>query len=332
MAASESQPARTRIGLALSGGGVRGLVHLGVLRAFEEHGLPVDFLVGTSMGGLIAGAYGAGVPLDDIIAFAVKTKVLDFASPDRSWRALFDQRKLGPKLAELLGSSDITFEDLRIRAAVTAVDLETGDLVILDKGPLIPALLATAALPLFFAPVRHDGRWLVDGGVLNNVPFDVCRCYGADRVLAVTIAPLREFELEPGPGHHRSRGLSLGGLLRLGHEGHDWRLPFLIAEAGIGRTQELINSTRMELCPPDMVLEVALPGIGMLSTDGSEAAVEAGYRAAQERLGELQALAAPLPPPWRRRWRALRHRARLAWRVLRGPDHLLYPEPREVVD
>ena len=126
MAASESQPARTRIGLALSGGGVRGLVHLGVLRAFEEHGLPVDFLVGTSMGGLIAGAYGAGVPLDDIIAFAVKTKVLDFASPTRSWRALFDQRKTRPQARPSYWEAATSRRDLpHPRGCDRGDDLET---------------------------------------------------------------------------------------------------------------------------------------------------------------------------------------------------------------
>lgn len=318
-----------RLGLALSGGGVRGLVHLGVLRALEENGLPVDFLAGASMGGLIAGAYGAGIPLDDIIAFAIGTRVLDFASPDRSWHALFDQRKLGPKLAELLGNSKITFEDLRTPVAMTAVDLETGELVVLDSGPLIPAMLATAALPLFFAPVRHDGRWLVDGGVLNNIPFDVTRRYRVDRVLAIAIPPNREFELDARPGHQRSRGLSLGGLLRLGGEGHDWRVPFMIAEVGISITQQLANRTRMDLCPPDLLLEVPLPGVGMFSTDGSRTAIDAGYRVAQAHLPELKALAAPLPPPWRRHWRCFRHRAHLAWRILRGPAYPTFPEVRD---
>jgi NTE family protein len=281
------------------------------------------------MGGLIAGAYGAGVPLDDITAFAVGTRVLDFASPDRSWRALFDQRKLAPKLAELLGGDELTFEELSIPVAVTAVDLETGELVILDQGPLIPALLATAALPLFFAPVHHQGRWLVDGGVLNNVPFDVARRYDVDRVLAVAITPNQQFELTPNPGHQRSRGLSLGGLLRLNIEGHDWRLPFMIAEAGISLTQQLVNRTRMDVCPPDMLLEVSLPGVGMLSTDGSRAAVDAGYHTALAHLDALKALAAPISPAWHARWRCFRHRARLAWRILHGPAYPMFPEVGE---
>ena len=292
---SQRSPHGARVGLALSGGGFRGLVHLGVLRAFEENGLPIDFLAGTSMGGLIAGAYGAGIPLDDIIDFAVSVRVLDFASPDHSRHALFDQRKLAPKFAALLGDENITFEDLKIPVALTAVDLETGELVILDKGPLLPALLATSALPLAFAPVRHDGRWLVDGGILNNVPFDVARRYGVDRVLAVAIAPPNDFELALPPDTPRSHSLSLAGLFRLGIEAHDWHLPFQVAEASVGLTQQLANRTRMELCPPDMLLEVAVPGVGLLSTGGSQSAVDAGYRAAMAHLAELKALARRCP-------------------------------------
>lgn len=320
-------PRTPRIGLALSGGGIRGLVHLGVLRTFEEAGLPIDFLAGTSMGGLVAGAYGAGVPLDDIIAFALKTKILDVASPDRSRHAIFDQRKMMPMFAGLLGGETITFEDLRIPVALTAVDLQSGDLVVLDRGPLLPAMMATAALPLFFAPVRHEGRWLIDGGVLNNIPFDIARRHDVDRVLAVSVMPHSGFALDPNPGTQRSRGLSIGGLLRFGGNGADWHTPFLVAETGINLTQQLINRTRMDLCPPDMLLEVALPGVGMLSTNGSQIAIEAGYRTAQERLDELKALAAPLPPAWRERWRRFRRRVQIAWRVLRGPAYPLYPEP-----
>jgi len=320
-------PRTPRIGLALSGGGIRGLIHLGVLRTFEEAGLPIDFLAGTSMGGLVTGAYGAGIPLDDIVTFALKTRILDVASPDRSRHAIFDQRKMIPMFARLLGSETITFEDLRIPVALTAVDLQSGELVILDRGPLLPAMMATAALPLFFAPVRHEGRWLVDGGILNNLPFDIARRHDVDRVLAVSVAPHTGFALDPKPGTPRSRGLSIGRLLRFGGDGADWHTPFLVAETGINLIQQLINRTRMDLCPPDMLLEVTLPGVGMLSTDGSRAAIDAGYRAAQEHLDELKALAAPLPPAWRKLWRRFRHRAQIAWRVLRGPAYPQFPEP-----
>ena len=318
-----------RIGLALSGGGFRGLVHLGVMRAIEENGLPIDFLAGTSMGGLIAGAYGAGVPLDDIIAFAINTKILDVASPDRSRHAIFDQRKMVPLFAKLLGNDKITFEELRIPVALTAVDLQTGELVVLDKGPLLPAMMATAALPLMFAPVQHNGRWLIDGGILNNVPFDIARSHGVDRVLAVSIEPHRDFVLEPPPGAQHSRGLSIGGLLRFGGDVAHWHTPFLIAETGINLTQQRINHTRMDLCPPDMLLEVSLPGVGMLSADGGRIAIDAGYYAALAHIDELKALAAPPPPAWRERWRCFSHRARLAWRILRGPAYPMYPEARD---
>ncbi|MGC9467645.1 MAG: patatin-like phospholipase family protein [Anaerolineae bacterium] len=321
-ARSRSEPA---IGLALSGGGIRGLAHLGVLQVLEEQGLPIGAMAGTSMGGLIAGAYAAGVSLSDLRAFAVKTRILDLASPDRTWHGFFDHRKLRTLLIDLLGSESLTFEDLRVPVAVTATDIETGQLVILDAGPLIPALMATAALPIFFAPVRHQERWLVDGGIVNNLPVDVVRHLGADRVLGVTIAPSTHFDLEPRPKETRTRGLSLQGLLQFGNRARDWRLPFLIAETSLGWTQELINQTRMELCPPDLLLRIRLPNIGILSTDGSEDAIKSGYEAAMAQQEALRALSEPLPPQWQRRCQSLWRRLRLSWRILREGRQPLYP-------
>lgn len=245
------------LGLALSGGGMRGLAHLGVLKALGEQEIQLQSIAGTSMGSLIAGAYAAGVPIDDLIAFGRKIGIIDVAAPDRSWRGIFSQKKLSALLADLLGSDRLTFEDLTIPTAVIATDVETGDMVILNQGPLIPALMASSALPLFFAPVHHQGRWLIDGGVLNNLPVDVIRRLGADRVIGVEI-PLRvDLEVETEPA--TTTRPSLRGLLNLRQLPGDWRRPFLIAEAGMGMTQRLINQTRYELCPPDLILTVTLP-------------------------------------------------------------------------
>ncbi len=315
---------RRRLGIALCGGGIRGLAHIGVLRLLEEENIAVDAISGTSMGGLIAGAIGAGIPLDELAAFAVDTKIVDLASPDRTWRGFFDHRKMRSLLADLLGSDDLRFEDLAIPVSVVAADLETGELVILDSGHLIPALLATSALPLLFAPVRWQGRWLVDGGVLNNLPVDIVRQMGADVVIGVDIPPTTGFDLEVDPEFIRSRGPSLRRLFRFGGQ-LEWRLPFLIAETSIGMTQRLINRTRLEICPPDLLLQVQLPSIGVLSTDGSGDAIEAGYRAALSRVNDLRRVGTQPKGEWRSRLRRVRRRWGLAWRILRGPDYPLYP-------
>jgi NTE family protein len=310
-----------KIGVALSGGGVRGFAHLGVLQVLEEADIPVQAIAGTSMGGLVAGLYAAGVPLQALIDFANKVGIMDLASPDERWRGLFDHDKMAPMLANLLGDPEITFEDLDIPAAVVAADVERRELVLLREGPLLPALLATAAFPLVFTPVYHQGRWLVDGGVANNFPVDVVRHMGADRVLGVNVPPSVRLGLDR---ETHNTVLSVRALSLLTHRTREWQLPFLIADACVGISIDAINRTRLALCPPDLLLEVHLPNVGIFSTNKNGEAIAAGYRLAREHWADLVALRSrPLPPRWQRRLASIWRRARLAWAVFREPDQLL---------
>jgi NTE family protein len=315
-----------KIGVVLGGGGVRGFAHLGVLQVMEEVGVPVDLIAGTSMGGIVAGLYAAGVPLREIAASATKTGIMDLASADRAWRGLFNHRKMAALLAELLGRQDVSFEDLRIPAAVVAADVETSEVVVLDKGPLIPALIATSAVPLLFSPVLHQGRWLVDGGTLNNLPVDIARRMGADRVLAVSVPPRLTLPLEE---REEERGLSARGLLFFSSRTRDWRLPFLIAEASLGMTEELVDRMRLAYHPPDLFLEVDLPNVGLLDADSNAKIIKAGREAATRRLTELLALKTEPPPAMRQRpFAGAAQRLRRAWAVLREGEDPSYPEGR----
>lgn len=276
-----------KIGIALSGGGVRGLAHLGVLQVLEETQIPIHMLAGTSMGGLVAGLYAAGVPLADLIAFARKAGIMDLASPDRAWRGLFGHGKMARILASLLGNPDIAFEDLDIPTAVVAADVETGEQVVLDRGPLIPALMATSAFPIVFAPVRHQGRWLVDGGMVNNLPVDIVRHMGADQVLGVCTPPSVKLDLKQEP---RKKGLSPRGLYLLNNHTRDWKLPFLIAEISVGISAQVANRARLVAYPPDLMIEIRLPNVGVFASNGNQGIIETGRRAAMEHLEELVAL------------------------------------------
>jgi predicted acylesterase/phospholipase RssA len=313
---------RAKIGVAFGGGGVRGLAHLGVLQALEEAQIPVDAIAGASAGGLVAGLYATGMPLSEIIAFGKNLDIMDFASLDPAWRGLFNHDKMTALLARLLGSAEVTFEDLKIPAAVTAVDVEKGELVVLDRGPLIPALAATSSFPIVFSPIHHQGRWLIDGGALNNLPVDIVRRMGADRVLGVTVPPSVQISLEERPS---KRGLSLRNLFSSRNGTRDWKQPLLIAEASSVTTTSLLTHTRLRLYPVDILIEVALPHVGLFLTNQNAEIIDAGYQAAKGRLSELVALKdTPLPPNWLRRLKRLAWRLRLAWRVCREPDHLLY--------
>ncbi len=180
---------RPKVGLALSGGGARGLAHIGVLKVLEREGIPVDFLAGTSMGGVIAAGYAAGFDAGYLEREALRMGrlrnligLLDRSLPKLG---LFEGQKVQRYLAKHLGG--ITFDELVIPLALVAVDLETGEEVVLRDGRVVDAVRATISLPGVFAPFRLDGRLLVDGGVLNNLPADVVREMGAEVVIAVDV-------------------------------------------------------------------------------------------------------------------------------------------------
>jgi len=322
---------RPRIGVALSGGGVRGLAHLGVLEVLEEAHIPVDFIAGTSMGGIVAGLYAAGVPLHKTIEFTKHVGLMDIASRGPGLRGLFGHAKIAQLLAELLGGEDVTFADLRIPTAVLAADLETGELVILNQGPLIPALLATSAFPVMLSPVYHQRRWLVDGGVLNNFPVDLVRQMGADRVLGVDTPPSVHLNIrarEEKVGEKTGRFHLSPRALFSSFTPHtpDWKLPLLIAETAVGFTAKLVNKTRLSLNPPDVLLTVNLPNVGTFSTGKNAEAIEEGRRVARKVLPELRQMRdRPLPSATQRRWRDFVRRLRRAWKAYHSPDYTLYP-------
>ena len=180
---------RPRIGMVLSGGGARGLAHIGVLKVLEHEGVPIDLLTGTSMGGLIAAGYAAGLTPEQMEQEALRMgRLRNLASlVDRRMprTGLFAGKRVQEYLTQLFG--DTTFPDLRVPLAVVAVDLVQGEEVVLQEGPIVEAIRATVSLPGVFAPLHLDGRLLVDGGVLNNLPVDVARQMGADVTIAVNV-------------------------------------------------------------------------------------------------------------------------------------------------
>ncbi len=183
-------PNQPTIGLAL-GGGIRGLAHIGVLRVLENEGIAVDLLAGSSMGAVVGAGYAAGLCVDYL-----EQEALRMASR-RNWIGLVDRSLPTTPLgllegtraeryfAERLGHRD--FSDLAIPLAVVAADLDTGEEVIIDSGPVASALRASTSLPGIFAPARFNGSLLVDGAVLNPVPADVVRRMGAEIVIAVDV-------------------------------------------------------------------------------------------------------------------------------------------------
>lgn len=315
-----------KMGLALSGGGIRGLAHLGVLEVLDQAHIPVDYIAATSMGALLGGVYAAGVPLSDLIAFVSRIGIMDFASPSQEWRGLFGHAKMQKLLADLMGSETLTFEDLKIPLTVVSADVESGEMVLLNRGPLIPAMMASAAFPLIFSPVRHFDRWLVDGGVVNNYPVDIVRQMGAERVIGVNTPPSVQLNIPNGNNHHGRRRLSPQMLLSLVNYAPDWKLPMLIAETSVQMTTNIVNARRADLCPPDIQLDINLPNVGTFSSDKNSDIIDIGRKAAMARLSDLMLLyLKPQPPRWKQRWIAFFKRLRRAWAVLHEPDWPIFP-------
>jgi NTE family protein len=230
-AAGQNEPAqnqsRPRVGLVLSGGGARGISHIGVIKVLEEMRVPVDFITGTSMGAIVGGLYAAGMSPDDLEklvtgidwdnAFTDRPAVDELAfrrkqdsqrykiDVDLGYRdgkfampkGMIQGQNLNVLLKTLLlHTADVKdFDNLRIPFRAVAADIETGDQVILQSGDLAQAIRASMSIPGVFAPVEIGGRMLVDGGIANNLPADIARQMGADIIIAVDIGtPLRSRE------------------------------------------------------------------------------------------------------------------------------------------
>ena len=291
VAAPSRDAARPRIGLALGGGAARGLAHIGVLQWLEEHRIPVDVIAGTSIGGLLGAGYAMGMSPAELREL-MRTTDWDLMflvdSPFRyktfrrkqEARAFPVQIDLGLKGGLTLPSAlnpgqqlqllldrlaapyyDIaSYDELPIRFRCVATDLERAELVVLGAGSLSRALRATMAVPGLLTPVELDGRLLVDGGTLNNVPADVVRSLGADVVIAVNV----------GSSNYRAP-----------------RPRSLFAVMAKAVDTMMIGGVRAALRSADVVVTPPLAGYTGLEFRQSDAIADLGYREAESMRAEL---------------------------------------------
>ncbi len=285
---------RPPIGVAFGGGSARGIAHVGVIRWFEEHRIPIDVAAGTSMGGLIGGSFATGMDadeLDEMITTLDWDKLFGASSFEfKNIRRKADARDFpsrlefglkrgivpptslnnGEQVDLLLGRVaapyyDIaTFDELPTPFRAVAVDLITASEVVLDRGSLSSAMRATMSLPLIFPPVDLDGHLLVDGGAMNNVPANVVRRMGAERVVAVNVGDLTDRE-----------GVNTT----------------LLGLAGATLDSMMRASTRKAIEEADIVINVPVTEFGSLDWRRSRELVEEGYNAAESMRDELLPLA-----------------------------------------
>jgi NTE family protein len=285
---------RRTVGVAFGGGSARGLAHVGVIRWLEEHRIPIDAAAGTSMGGLIGGAFATGMDARELDAFvtsidwdelfgasAFKYKNVRRKADARAYpsRLEFGLRggivpptalNSGEAVELLIGRItapyfDVeSFDDLPTPFRTVAVDLLSAQPLVMRSGSLADAMRATMSLPLIFPPVDSNGRLLVDGGMMNNVPADVVKAMGADRVVAINVGQLADRE---------SVNLTMFG----------------VASETIDAMMRA--STRRALESADVVVNVPLAKYGSLDWRRAPDLIAEGYRAAEAMRDRLLPLA-----------------------------------------
>jgi NTE family protein len=213
-----------KVGVVLSGGGAKGIAHIGVLKALEENEIPIDYLTGTSMGGIVGGCYAAGMSPAEIEEIFLSDKFLNWVNGtgEKGFNYYYHQNELNPSFLSLNLALDSTlnvhfqsslasdavlnfalaeymaqasaisknnFDSLFVPLRVVASDIFTQNEVILKSGSLSDALRATQTVPFFYTPIRIDGKYLFDGGVYNNFPVDVAqRDFQPDVIIGVNVS------------------------------------------------------------------------------------------------------------------------------------------------
>lgn len=158
----------SEIGLALSGGGIRGVAHLGLIKALEENNIKIKALSGTSAGSIISAFYAYGYSIDEILDIIVNLKTFKFLRPALSMTGLLKMGKLYKLFKQYFPEND--FSALKIPIVIAATNLKTGRIEYFDQGDLIGALCSSSCIPVLFDPFEYKGQLYIDGGVLNNLP------------------------------------------------------------------------------------------------------------------------------------------------------------------
>ncbi len=274
---------RPRVGVALGGGGARGIAHIGILRVLEREGMPIDCLAGTSIGGVVAAGYASGLTPDQLEDVAKNTsnmwQMLRLADLAPLKQGLLRGKRLQNFFEDRLGNK--TFADLEIPLAIVSVDLNAREEAVITRGPVSLAVRATISVPGLFAPVEIHGQRLVDGGLLNNVPVSAVRKLGADVVIAVDVEPDPQ---DPTHARFTSSRWVPEGLTRT----------FATIDESLSLILAKVQESYLHQHPPDIYFRPEIPaGINVLSGyNRVEELIRAGEICAEAALPEIRKLLA----------------------------------------
>jgi NTE family protein len=286
---TEEHMAKTRkkIGLALGSGAARGWAHIGVIRALIRLGLQPDLIAGCSIGALVGAAYAAGEldSLEQWVRGFTRFQVMGLLDPTFSG-GLFRGDKVFGIAEERVG--ELTFSQLQRPFACVATELETGREHWLQEGAVMSAVRASCSIPGMFVPVQLDGRWLIDGAVVNPVPVSLCRAMGADLVIAVNLnsdtsqswAIHDDIEIA-------ERHPLLQWLPKRNHNGAPSMLG--VMNSSISIMQERITKARMAGDPPEIALNPHLGGLAILDFHRANEAIAEGEACVERMIPMLHA-------------------------------------------
>jgi NTE family protein len=266
------------VGLVLGGGGARGYAHIGALRALEQHKVKPVAIAACSMGGIVGALHGTGLSADQILDRAREfrlTELLDVGASE----ALNRGRSLERTLERYLPA---TFEELSLPLKITACDIQQGVQVVFDAGDLRAAVRASIALPGVFPPARVEGRILLDGGLVNNLPVDIIRAMTHRPVIAIDVASPANRQLD---FEEQSSWWST-----LAHRAYRRPLILEILMKAYDIPQRMLTDARVALNPPDIFVRPAIdPSIKVEEFDKWRQPSEAGYAAMRAALQEFGA-------------------------------------------
>jgi NTE family protein len=276
-----------KLALVLGGGGSRGLAHLGVLEVLHQHDVTIDFIVGTSMGAIVGVAYALGYSPKQITHYMTETQGSNVFNTN-VFSARGRQRNLEQQLTQQMDNK--TFADLDIPAVVMAVDVMEGKEIMLDDGPLIPAILASCAVPAVFPPVELNGKQLADGGVIDSLATHVPALYGYQKMIAVDVYPPLEYDDPWIDPISAIMGIQLpfNPFANL-----DWaRIPSMMSSTW--RASRImtwyLHQQRLELAPPDILLRPNVGHYGSLDFTDVEGPLAAGRLEALRHLDKIKSL------------------------------------------
>jgi NTE family protein len=266
------------VGLVLSGGGARGFAHLGVVRALREHGVPIDLVGGSSMGGILAAGVAADWTDGELLerfrrSFVDTNPLSDFTWPLVS---LVSGRKVGLLLRRELGEIDI--EDLPLPFFCVSSNLTSGRVAVHEQGLLWRWLRASVAIPGVLPPVFHGGEVFVDGGTMNNLPVDVMRAKGRGPVIGVDVATDRTFTTDIDA----TEAPSFWNLISRQHGRH--KRPNILQILWRSGMVNSTTATQEHRGQSDLLLMPPLESLDLLDWKSFERAIEIGYRHTCERL------------------------------------------------